>query len=163
MVQTLLAIERGVGGVVAFSARALLTCAALVAIWQVVSRFVLHAPSDWSEVLTRALLIWCVYLGTAMAFRRGALVSVELLRECLDGRALLWLERSITVITVCFLALIAILGAQLAWLARFQTLVGFDIAISWAYLAIPVGCAFAILSVFAHHLDPARRQLETAL
>ena len=31
--------------------------------WQVVARFVLSSPLDWSEVLTRALLIWAVLLG----------------------------------------------------------------------------------------------------
>ena len=35
------------------------------AFYQVIARFVLHAPADWSEVPTRALLIWTVLLGVA--------------------------------------------------------------------------------------------------
>ena len=63
--------------------------AAAAAFYQVIARFVLHAPADWSEVLTRALLIWTVLLG-ALAFRHGAMISVELLRNMLAARAGLW-------------------------------------------------------------------------
>ena len=49
--------------------------------WQVVARFVLSSPLDWSEVLTRALLIWAVLLGVALAFRHGAMLGVEILRS----------------------------------------------------------------------------------
>ena len=61
--------------------------AAAAAFYQVIARFVLHAPADWSEVLTRALLIWTVLLGVALAFRHGAMISVELLRNLLAARA----------------------------------------------------------------------------
>ena len=44
--------------------------------WQVVARFVLSSPLDWSEVLTRALLIWAVLLGVALAFRHGAIAEI---------------------------------------------------------------------------------------
>jgi TRAP-type C4-dicarboxylate transport system permease small subunit len=34
---------------------------------------------------------------------------------------------------------------------------------SWAYAAIPIGSAFGMLAVIAHHFDPRRQELETAL
>lgn len=163
MIQLLLAFERKVGWMVSSVARALLVAAVLAGLWQVLTRFVLEAPSDWTEVLTRTLLIWCVYLGTAVAFRRGALVSVDLMRASLRGRARRALETAITGLAFVFLALIGVLGAQLAWLTRFQTLIGLEIAISWAYLAIPVGCTLAALSVLAHHFDPVHLELETSV
>jgi len=159
----ILVFERKVGKAVAFVASTTLVAAVFVALWQVTSRFVLRSPSDWSEVLTRLLLIWCVYLGAAIAFRRGALVSVDLLQSSLKGRFRVWLDLAITMLTISFLLAIGALGAQLAWKTRFQTIAGLEIAISWGYLAIPVGATLGVLAALAHHLDPARRQLETSL
>ena len=163
MRDSLLALERNLSKGVALASRATLVAAALIALWQVIARFVLESPADWSEVSTRLLLIWCVYLGSAMAFRRGAFVTVDLLQASLKGKAHFWLELAITVMTVVFLITIGILGVQLAWLTRFQTIVGLEVPISWGYLAIPVGALFSVLSVIAHHIDPSRQQLETSL
>ena len=115
--------------------------------WQVIARFVLSAPVDWSEVLTRALFIWAVLLGVALAFRHGAMLGVELLRSVLRAgprRALAWL-----VALVCsgFLGFLAWIGGQMTWRVRFQTVPSLDISISWIYLAIPVGATLAAIAV----------------
>ena len=36
-------------------------------------------PAEWSEILIRVSLIWMVFLGIPMAFRQGAMVSVDVL------------------------------------------------------------------------------------
>lgn len=163
MADLLLALDRRVGRMVSAAACLLMLAATLAGLWQVLTRFILQAPADWTEVLTRTLLVWCVYLGIALAFRRGALVSVDLLRSRLTGGALRSLRVFITTAAVLFLALVAVLGAQLAWLTRFQLLVGLEIPMYWAYLSIPVGSALATLGVLAHHFDPAHRELETSV
>lgn len=157
------ALDRAIGRLVNALACALLLGACLVALWQVLARYVLQAPSDWTEVLVRTMLVWCVYLGIALAFRRGALVSVDLLRSRLSGTAAKSLNLVLTTLSALFLFLVAVLGAQLAWLTRFQQLAGLEIPMAWAYAAIPVGSVVAILGVLAHHVDPAHRELETSL
>jgi TRAP-type C4-dicarboxylate transport system permease small subunit len=82
----LCAFDRGLFKLVSAFAQLLLVAAAAAAFYQVIARFVLHSPADWSEVLTRALLIWTVLLGVALAFRHGAMISVELLRNMLGGK-----------------------------------------------------------------------------
>lgn len=147
--RVLSAAERGLFKLVSAVAQLLLVAAAAAAFYQVIARFVLQSPADWSEVLTRALLIWTVLLGVALAFRRGAMISVELLRNSLPGGPRRWLERLIAVVCVLFLVAIAWIGGQMTWRVRFQTVPSLDISISWIYLAIPVGATLAVIAVLA--------------
>ena len=162
MAAALLTIDRIVTRAVMALAALLLAAAAAAAFYQVFTRFVLEQPSTWSEVLTRTLLIWMVYLGVAGAFRTGALVSVDVLHKLSRGRARRAIEALITLSSLTLLGIMLWYGAQMAYRVRFQNLAGLEISIAWAYAAIPVGAAFAMLGVLAHHVDPQRRELETA-
>jgi len=144
----------------------LLVSAAAAAFYQVLSRFVLQAPADWSEAWTRASLIWTVFLGGALAFRQGAMLCVEMLRNLLHGRAQRWLETAIALVCVAFLGFLVWVGASMVWRVRFQTMPSLDVSVSWVYLAIPVGAGLAILGVVARWLEgsePARAEDVTAL
>jgi hypothetical protein len=58
---------------------AMLALAASLGLFQIIMRFVLEAPAEWTEVLIRFSLIWMVFMGIPAAFRRGAMVSVDVL------------------------------------------------------------------------------------
>lgn len=140
-------LDRLIFGAVSVVAQVLLWVAVMTGFFQVVSRFVFHSPLDWSEVLTRAVIIWAVLLGVALAFRQGAMISVDFLRQRLRGRLRCVLEHTINAICFVFLVLLAWMGAQMTYRVRFQTVAGLDISISWIYLAIPVGAGLAALAV----------------
>lgn len=141
--------ERGLFKTVSVIAQILLVASAAAAFYQVIARFVLQSPADWSEVLTRALLIWTVLLGIALAFRQGAMISVELLHNLLKGRKQRLLEHLIAIICVAFLVFIAWIGGQMTYRVRFQNVPSLNIPISWIYLAIPVGASLAAIAVLA--------------
>lgn len=158
MVEALLALERRVTAFASALAQLLLACAACLGLYQVITRFLLEAPSDWTEVTTRTLLVWMAYLACAVAFREGALVAVDVFRNACRGRARRLLDAATTLVTLGFLALVAWQGFAVAWRVRFQSLAGLDISISWAYLAVPVGACFGMLAVAARHFDARRRE-----
>ncbi len=141
--------ERRLFTLVSLLAQCLLVAAAACAFYQVIARFVLRSPADWSEVATRALLIWAVLLGVALAFRHGAMISVELLRNSLTGRAQRLLEHLIALVCTVFMVMLAWIGGQMTWRVRFQNVPSLDISISWIYLAIPVGATLAALAIIA--------------
>lgn len=145
-------IERTLFKSVSIIAQILLVAAAAAAFYQVIARFILQAPADWSEVLTRALLIWTVLLGVALAFRHGAMISVELLQNLLQGQRRRLLEHVIAITCVAFLVFIAWIGGQMTYRVRFQNVPSLNISISWIYLAIPVGCSLAALAVLMRWL-----------
>jgi TRAP-type C4-dicarboxylate transport system permease small subunit len=57
----------------------MLVIASALGVFQIVTRFVLEQPAEWSEILIRVSLIWMVFMGIPMAFRQGAMVSVDVL------------------------------------------------------------------------------------
>jgi len=140
----------------------LLAVISLLGLWQVVTRFVLSQPSSWTEEVMRRLLIWCVMLGVVAAFRRGALVSVDLMLRRSRGAWRQVVRATIALASLAFLAVIAWFGTDLAWRIRFQTFASIELSMAWAYAALPVGALLAMVAVVAQWLDPANEELETA-
>lgn len=148
-------LDRSLFRVVSVICQLLLFSAVAAGFYQVIARFVLLSPSDWSEAWTRSSLIWTVMLGLCLAFRQGAMLSVEMLHGLLKGRAKRWLEHLILLICVSFLGFMAWVGAQMTWRVRFQTLASLDFSISWIYVAIPVGMGLAIVGALARWAELA--------
>jgi len=104
----------------------------------------------------RRLLIWCVMLGVVVALRQGVLVCVDLSLRLTKGHWHTAIRLFVTVATASFLATIVWFGVSLTYRVRFQTFASLDISIAWAYAAVPVGAALAIVAVIAQHLDPKK-------
>lgn len=161
--RALLAIDRWTTGLAMALACLMLTVAVTCGLWQVFARFVFNTPSSWSEVSTRFALIWMVYLGVAAAVRQGSMVCIDLMHRLSSGWFRTCLEFFIVLATLALMGILLWFGAEVAWRVRFQEVAGLPIAMSWAYLAIPVGAAFSIVAVLAHFIDPARNELDTAV
>jgi TRAP-type C4-dicarboxylate transport system permease small subunit len=121
--------------------------------WQVFTRFLLEAPSPWSEALVRQALVWMVMLGIAGAVRQGALVAIDITRELLKGRARLVLDIVIFVSITLLFGVLFWFGWEMANRVRFQSIAGLEISIAWGYAAIPVGSVFAVIGALAALLD----------
>ena len=135
---------------------------ACLGLWQVVTRFVFSQPSVWTEEVMRRLLIWMVMLGTVVAVRKGAMVSVDLMVRLSRGT---WQRIVRTVITSVHLAFFSVLlwfGTDLVWRVRYQTFASMDISMGWAYAAVPVSALLAMLATLAHHIDPHNEALANA-
>ena len=131
-----------------------LAFACLVGFYQVVTRFILHSPSSWSEPLTQTTLIWMTYVALAGAMRTGTLISVDLLLSISVGR-LQTLIRLLTIASVMALLVILLwFGCEIVWRVRYQTIAGLGVSASWAYLALPVGSVLSMLALIAHAIDP---------
>ena len=158
----LLALDRVTTGLALHVGCALLAIICGLGMWQVVSRFVLSQPSSWTEEVMRRLLIWAVMLGVVVAFRRGALVSVDLMLRKARGTWRTVVRSLITGVTVVFLGVLLVFGINLVSRVRFQTFASIDISMGWAYAALPVGAALALVAVLAQHVDPVNEELENA-
>ena len=79
MKEMLLRIDRITTGFSMAFACAMLALASGLGMFQIITRFVLERPAEWSEVMIRFSLIWMVFMGIPMAFRQGAMVSVDVM------------------------------------------------------------------------------------
>ena len=126
------------------SVAALLLLATLLVFVNVVLRYVFNYSLSWSAELITYMLLWLVFLGSAIAARAGAHMSMEVVLTLLSARV----QRlnAALVNTVCALlsAVVGILGWQLA-VAVDQVGVATGLPMFWVYLAIPVGCLLMVL------------------
>lgn len=150
------ALDRHLFRLISFLTQLLIMSAVAAGFYQVLARFVLQSPADWSEAWTRAALIWTVMLGVALAFRQGAMLSVEMLHNLLGPRNKRWLEHIVLLITVGFLGFMAWVGGQMTWRVRFQTMPSLEMSISWIYISIPIGMTLAIVAVVAYWAQGTR-------
>ena len=152
-------IDRHLFRLISIVTQLLLLSAVAAGFFQVIARFVLQSPADWSEAWTRASLIWTVMLGIALAFRHGAMLSVEMLHSFLRVRNKRLLEHLVLIITLGFLGFLAWVGGQMTWRVRFQTMPSLEVSISWVYLSIPIGATLAIIAVVAYWAQGPRKAI----
>lgn len=163
MKDTFLKLERWTSGLAMLSACAMLALAAGLGVFQIITRFVLETPAEWTEILIRFSLIWMVFLGIPMAFRQGAMVSVDVLYRWSPPRIRRLLDWVVCLAALCLISVIVWWGWAYAGRGKVQTMAGLEsISMFWAYLAMPVGGVLSVIGIIANLMDPQRLELETA-
>ena len=142
---------------------AMLCVAASLGMWQIITRFVIERPAEWTEVLIRFSLIWMVFLGIPMAFRIGAMVSVDVVYRWSSPPMRRVLDFIVCAAALVLVGVIIYWGWDYANRGKVQSVIGLeDVSMFWAYLAMPVGGLFCLPAILGHLLDPKRIELETA-
>jgi TRAP-type C4-dicarboxylate transport system permease small subunit len=163
MRQHFLAFERWATRVALVCACAMLVVAACLGMFQIITRFVIERPAEWTEVLIRFSLIWMVFLGIAAAFRQGAMVCVDVLYRWSPPKMQRVLEWLVALASLLLLAVVAWVGWDYANRGKVQTVIGLEeVSMFWAYLAMPVGAVFSMIGVLGNLADPRRQELDTA-
>lgn len=163
MKHTLLSLERWTTACAMAGACAMLAMAALLGMFQILMRFVLEQPAEWTEVLIRFSLIWMVFLAIPMAFRQGAMVSVDVLHRWSPPRIRRLLEYMVCTASLLLMAVLMWWGWDYAQRGSVQTMAGLEsVSMFWAYVAVPVGALFSVPGIVCNLLDPQRNELETA-
>lgn len=158
-----LAFERRATALAMALSCTMLAVAASLGLFQIITRFVLETPAEWTEVLIRFSLIWMVFLGIPAAFRAGAMVSVDLLYRSVSSRGRRVLDYIVCGAALLLVAVIIWWGWDYALRGRVQTVIGLEnVSMFWAYLALPVGGLFSVIALVGNLLDPRRIELETA-
>lgn len=116
--------------------------------WQVVSRFILRDPSDWTEELATFLMIWVGLLGASVALRLRAHLGIDVFVKKLPEKA-----RAVTdvfgyaAVAAFSIAVLMIGGGQLVrevWVHG-QTSPALNLPMAWVYAALPVSGFFLTL------------------
>ncbi|SDK72175.1 TRAP-type C4-dicarboxylate transport system, small permease component [Franzmannia pantelleriensis] len=127
----------------------MLVISVTLSFYQVLTRFVFNAPSTWTEVASRAAMIWCVFMAAAATFRGGYMMAVEAIYKVIPTRFALWLETAIVLCCLLVLGVLIYFGILMTGRVSNQTMSGMNISMSYAYAAIPTGSAFAIVAALA--------------
>ncbi|ADV00079.1 TRAP transporter small permease [Alicycliphilus denitrificans] len=158
-----LTCERWSSAIAMGGACAMLALAATLGMFQILMRFVFEEPAEWTEVLIRFSLIWMVFLAIPMAFRQGAMVSVDVLYRWSPPRLRRVLDWVVCLAALALIAIIVWWGWDYARRGGVQSMAGLEsVSMFWAYLAMPVGGLFSVLGIVGNLIDPQRHELETA-
>jgi TRAP-type C4-dicarboxylate transport system permease small subunit len=163
MKNAFLTLERWTSGIAMAGACLMLAIAASLGMFQILTRFVFEQPAEWTEVLIRFSLIWMVFLAIPMAFRQGAMVSVDVLRRWAPSSFRRVLDFAVCIATLLLLVIIIWWGWDYAKRGGVQTMAGLEsLSMFWAYLAMPVGATFAAIGAIGNLIDPKNTELENA-
>ncbi len=163
MKQAFLTLERWTTALALFGACAMLVVSASLGMFQIITRFVLEQPAEWTEVLIRFSLIWMVFLAIPCAFRQGAMVSVDVLHRWSPPRVRRVLDWVVALAALTLMAIIVWWGWDYSVRGRVQTMAGLEsLSMFWAYVAMPVGAVFSAIGIIGNLIDPRRMELETA-
>ena len=136
-------IDRGVELAVA----AIFAAMCLVGLLQVFNRFVLNQSLSWSEEFQIYCHVWIVFLAIPIAYRRGAHLAVESLKNLLPaplGRAF---DRLVEMLWIWFAVSLAWLAWRVSEVAKLQSSPGLDLPMNYVYYSMVAGGAYLFLVV----------------
>jgi TRAP-type C4-dicarboxylate transport system permease small subunit len=110
----------------------------------VYSRYVLGRTFVWYDEVARASFMWLVFLGAALAVRRGAHFGLHMFVDMMPTR----FKRAALPLTpltvIVFSAALAWLGWDLMRHGAAQSTAVMGMPVSWIYAAMPVGSVLMI-------------------
>lgn len=163
MKDSFLKLEQTTTAVATAFACFMLAVAASLGLFQIIMRFVLERPAEWTEVLIRFTLIWMVFMGIPMAYRQGAMVSVDVVYRWSGPTMRRALDAAVALAALSLTFIIIVWGFDYAKRGTVQSVIGLEgISMLWAYLAMPIGGLFCVIAIVGNYLDPKREELETA-
>ena len=110
-------------------------------LWQVTSRYVMNAPSSFTDELAGFLLMWVGLLGAAYVAGKREHLAIDLLIQHSSPKRKFKLEIFIMIIIIIFAVTVLIIGGS--WL----TYTRFYLSVSSAALGLPLGYVYLVLPI----------------
>ena len=110
----------------------------LIVFFQVLFRYAFHSPLDWSEELAMFLFQWCVYIGAAIAVRRGFHYHLDLVTKRLPVRLkeIATLLSSVCVFITGYIMIYY--GVKMMMMVHVQSYPVMKFSMAYGYLPIPI-------------------------
>jgi TRAP-type C4-dicarboxylate transport system permease small subunit len=104
-------------------------------------------PQNWTIDFATCFFAWACFLTADIAWRRDALMSIDLVTERLPDAAQRWLVQANYLMIAGFMVYIIYAGILLSWVSRARSFQGIPwISYSWVTMSLPVGAALILLT-----------------
>lgn len=127
---------------------AIMVLMVLDVVWQVVSRYLLSAPSTFTDELAGFLLIWLGLLGAAYASGKGQHLAIDILPNKLTSEGKRRLDIIINGIIILFaISVMFIGGINLVYLTFLldQKSASLNIPLGYIYVSVPLSGLFIVI------------------
>lgn len=130
----------------AFIAAAFLVLMVLLIFAGGVARLLQH-PINWAIDAATCLFAWAVFFCADIAWRRGSLMSIEVLTSRLPAALQKALRLLNYAIIAGFLLYVMVMGVWLSWISRARSFQGIpEVSYSWVTMSMPVGAALLLIT-----------------
>jgi|SRR5690625_553514 len=106
--------------------------------FQVFSRFFIGASLSWSEELARYLMAWLVFIGAAIAVRKGELIGVEAVVSVVPDKVKTAMKTLVSIVIFGFSIFLIVKGFDMLEVVKNQRSPAMKIPMIWVYSSIPV-------------------------
>lgn len=130
----------------------LISAMVLTILWQVISRYLLNSPSEYSDELSRYLLIWMGMLGAAYATGQKAHIALDYFAKKYFNKHNTKLELIIQILILFFAIAIFVIGGMVLvyiTLSLGQTSSALNLPLGYIYIIVPVsGLLIVFYTIF---------------
>lgn len=122
---------------------------------QVVGRYALRYPPEWTEELARTTFVYVTFIGSALAVARNAHLRIDAAVKLLPGAVQAWMQVLIHLIAITFLVFVVYHSAVMLPSLAFQPLTALPfLSKAWFFAAVPIGCSlmlvFEVMQLWTH-------------
>ena len=136
-------IDRGVE----YGVAAIFAAMCAVGLLQVFNRFVLNKSLSWSEEFQIYCHVWIVFLAIPIAYRHGAHLSVDSLRNLFPRKLGVVFDTFIELLWIWFAVALTWLSWKVSEVAKLQSSPGLEMPMSYVYYGMVMGGAYLLLVV----------------
>ena len=136
-------IDRGVE----YGVAAIFAAMCLVGLLQVFNRFVLNKSISWSEEFQIYCHVWIVFLSIPIAYRYGAHMSVDSLKNFLPRKVARLFDYFIEILWIWFAVALSWLSWRVSEVAKLQSSPGLELPMNYVYYSMVAGGAYLLLVV----------------
>lgn len=127
-------------------------CVVLVNI-NVVMRYFLKSPLQWSEEVVTSLFVWTVFIGSAYAHRKHSHLGVDIVVNLFKGKPKVTVQRVIAIIEIVILIMLTVISAQYVYNIIFSRSGAFKpqltdvlrVPMWYTGIAVPIGFGLSVL------------------
>lgn len=156
MKKFLLLTHDGIGlfnRMIGWALAALLLVMTVLIFWQVFARFVVGSPLHFSDEIARFAMIWLTFIGAGYAYRKGLLISVDIVLEFAGPRISRLMRILIILASALFAFILVKYGFELVGRVANQTAPSTRVSMMWPYLAVPMGGIVILVNSVALLID----------
>ena len=92
----------------------LVACVIIVNL-NVIMRYMLNSPLQWSEEIVTSLFVWTVFIGSAYAYRKHAHLGVDIVVNLLHGKTKKTLMFIVSIVELAILIMLTVICSQYAY------------------------------------------------
>lgn len=151
-------ISASLNAVVKHTAGFLTVAMTVVVFLQVLFRYVLNAPLDWSEEMATFAFTWMALLGASVGLKQDDHPSLDIFIVLFPKSVQMVAKTLVNLAVLFMLVVLCIFGVKLTLAMRMQSTAALGYSVSFVYMVLPISALIMVLHVIVRTLDLFRKK-----